>query len=33
MLEELDFEEMEMGFVGRKSKHSFCTGSSIDFKE
>jgi len=33
ILEQLDFDEMEMGYLGRRSVHSFCTGSAVDYKE
>lgn len=33
ILEQLDFDEMEMGYIGRKSVHSFCTGAGVDYKK
>lgn len=32
MLENLDFEEQEMQYIGRRSVHSICTGSGVDYK-
>ena len=33
MLENLDFEEQEMQYIGRRSVHSYVTGSSVDYKQ
>ena len=33
MLENLDFDEQEMQYIGRRSVHSFCTGASVDYKQ
>ena len=33
MIENLDMDELEMGYIGRKSAHSFVTGAGSDYKK
>jgi len=32
MLENQDFEEQEMHYIGRPSQHSYCSGAASDHK-
>jgi hypothetical protein len=33
MLEDHDFDNQEMQYLGRRSMHSFCSGAAVDHKK